>query len=163
MPVRYFVECVSKIRHFLTVVHYAICGTVCFQFTHFPCDDKDNIYIYTLSHYLHQIGIVNYYPLFTIGSWNNGMHCMSFYILMEAYYNEFCCIIVCENLINIMQGVYIYITGTCVLYRCLMLLLLLCSSLSLASFLRSLFAFLPPLDVIIFVCLSVYIVYLLAA
>ena len=35
----YFVECVSKIKHILSVIHYTICGAVCFQFTHFPCDD----------------------------------------------------------------------------------------------------------------------------
>ena len=42
----YFVECVSKIRHILSVIHYTIRGAVCFQFTHFPCDDWENIYIY---------------------------------------------------------------------------------------------------------------------
>ena len=31
----YFVECVSKIKHILSVIHYTICGAVCFQFTHF--------------------------------------------------------------------------------------------------------------------------------
>ena len=55
---------------------------VCFQFTHFPCDDWENRY--TLSYYHHQIGSMNYYPLFRVRSWNNGVHCMSFYILMEA-------------------------------------------------------------------------------
>ena len=35
----YFVECVSKIRHILSVIHYIICGAVCELFTHFPCDD----------------------------------------------------------------------------------------------------------------------------
>ena len=34
-----FVECVSKIKHILSVIHYTICGAVCFQFTHFSCDD----------------------------------------------------------------------------------------------------------------------------
>ena len=32
----YFVECVSKIEHILSVIHYTIYGTVSFQFTHFP-------------------------------------------------------------------------------------------------------------------------------
>ena len=36
-----------------------------------------------LSYYNHQIGSMNYYPLFRVRSWNNGMRCMSFYILME--------------------------------------------------------------------------------
>ena len=40
----YFVECVSKIKNILSVIHYTICGAVCFQFTHFPSDDRENIY-----------------------------------------------------------------------------------------------------------------------
>ena len=39
--------------------------------------------IYTLSYYHHQIGSMNYYPLFRVRSWNNGMHCMSLYILKD--------------------------------------------------------------------------------
>ena len=35
--------------------------------------------IYTLSYYHHQIGSMNYYPLFRVRSWNNGMRCMSLY------------------------------------------------------------------------------------
>ena len=38
--------------------------------------------IYSLSYYHHQIGSMNYYPLFRVRSWNNGMRCMSLYILM---------------------------------------------------------------------------------
>ena len=38
------------------------------------------IYIYTLSYY-HLIGSMNYYPLFRVRSWNNGM---SFYIIMPV-------------------------------------------------------------------------------
>ena len=38
-------------------------------------------YIYILSYYHHQIGSMNYYPLFRVRSWNNGVRCMSFYIL----------------------------------------------------------------------------------
>ena len=30
----YFVECVSKMKHILSVIHYTMCGAVCFQFTH---------------------------------------------------------------------------------------------------------------------------------
>ena len=33
---------------------------------------------YTLSYYHHQIGSMNYYPLFQVRSWNNGVCCMSF-------------------------------------------------------------------------------------
>ena len=70
---------VCKIKHILSVIHYTTCGAVCFQFTHCPCDDWENIY--TLSYYHHQIGNMNYYPFFRVRSWNNGMRCMSFYIL----------------------------------------------------------------------------------
>ena len=41
------------------------------------------IYIYTLSYYHHQIGSMNYYPLLRVRSWNNGMRCMHFYILLS--------------------------------------------------------------------------------
>ena len=36
-----------------------------------------------LSYYHHQIGGMNYYPLFRVMSWNNGMRCMSLYILFN--------------------------------------------------------------------------------
>ena len=52
-----FVECVSKIKHILSIIHYAICGAVCFQINHFSCDDWESIY--TLSYYHHQIGSMN--------------------------------------------------------------------------------------------------------
>ena len=45
-------------------------------------------YISFVSYYLHQIGGMNYYPLFRVSSWNNGMRCMSFYILSN-YVIEF--------------------------------------------------------------------------
>ena len=38
--------------------------------------------IWTLSYYHHQIGSMNYYPLFRAKSWDNGMRCMSLYIIM---------------------------------------------------------------------------------
>ena len=43
-----------------------------------------------LSYYHHQIGSMDYYPLFRIMSWNNGMRCMSLYILMMWYYIHHC-------------------------------------------------------------------------
>ena len=46
-------------------------------------------YIYTLSYYHHQIGSMNYYPLFRVRSWNNGVRCMSFCILMIYIYSCF--------------------------------------------------------------------------
>ena len=39
--------------------------------------------MYTLSYYHHQTGSMNYYPLFRVRSWNNGMRCMSLYNLMD--------------------------------------------------------------------------------
>ena len=76
----YFVQCVSKIKHIFSVIHYTICGPVCFQVTHFPCDDWDNIdfvlfiiviksKVWTIIHFL--------------GSWNNGMRCMSPHIIIS--------------------------------------------------------------------------------
>ena len=72
---------VCKIRHVLSVIYYTIRGAVCFQLTHFPCDAWENIY--TLSYYHHQIGSMNYCPLFRVRSWNNGVRCMSFSILND--------------------------------------------------------------------------------
>ena len=40
------------------------------------------IYIH-FSYYHLQTGSMTYYPLFRVRSWNNGMRCMSFYILMN--------------------------------------------------------------------------------
>ena len=45
--------------------------------------------IYTLSYYHHQIGRMNYYPLFRVRSWNNGVRCMSLYILFKHVPWEF--------------------------------------------------------------------------
>ena len=39
--------------------------------------------VYTLSYNHHQIGIMNYYPLFRARTWNNGVRCMSFYIIFS--------------------------------------------------------------------------------
>ena len=58
------------------------CQAVCFQFTHLPCDDWENIY--TLSYHHHQIGSMSYYLLFRVRSWNNGIRCMSLYILKSS-------------------------------------------------------------------------------
>ena len=38
--------------------------------------------IYNLSYHHNQIGSMNCYPLFRVRSWNNGMRCMSLYILI---------------------------------------------------------------------------------
>ena len=75
---------VCKIKHILSVIHHTICGAVCFEFTHFSCDDWENIY--TLTYYHHQIWSMNYYPLFRVRSWSSGALCMSFYIFMTGNY-----------------------------------------------------------------------------
>ena len=73
-------NCVGKIKRILSVIHYTICGAVCFQFTHFPCDHWDNIY--TLSYYHHQIGSMNCYPLLRVRSWNSGVR---LYVFLYSY------------------------------------------------------------------------------
>ena len=44
--------------------------------------------IYTLSYYHHQIGSMNYYPLFRARSRNNGMRYMFLYILLKAWWRH---------------------------------------------------------------------------
>ena len=46
--------------------------------------------IYTLSYYHHQIGSMNYHPLFRVRSSNNGMGCMSLYILKDGDLTKNC-------------------------------------------------------------------------
>ena len=70
----------SKIKSVLSTIFLAIYGAVCIQLTHFSQDDCENIYIYIFIHY--QIGSMTCLPLFKVRSRNNGMSCMSFYILM---------------------------------------------------------------------------------
>ena len=51
MPVRYNLSSVwvrLSISSQLSVIFYTICGAVCFQFTHFLCDDWENIYFLCL-------------------------------------------------------------------------------------------------------------------
>ena len=47
--------------------------------------------IYTLSYYHHQIGSMNYYPLFRARSWNNGMRCMSIFLLYYFWDSQHHC------------------------------------------------------------------------
>ena len=49
--------------------------------------------IHTLSYYHHQIGSMNYYLLFRVRSWNNGMRFISFYILIRYHGVGSCCIL----------------------------------------------------------------------
>ena len=76
IPFRYILSSVWVRLSLFSVIHYTICGAVWIY-----------IYIYTLSYYHHQIGSMNYYPLFRVRSWNNGARCMSFYILIP-YFRE---------------------------------------------------------------------------
>ena len=62
MPVRYNLSNVWVRLSIFSIIHYIICGAVCFQFTHFFHDDWENIHILFYHH--HQIGSMNYYPLF---------------------------------------------------------------------------------------------------
>ena len=82
-------ECVSMMQSILSVIFHAIYGTVCILFTHFSCDDCENMC--TLSYYHHQIGRMTHLPLFRVRSWNYGMRCMSFYILMPAVVQTMAC------------------------------------------------------------------------
>ena len=47
--------------------------------------------IYTLYYYHHQIGSMNYYPLFRARSWNNGMRCMSIFLLYYFWDSQHHC------------------------------------------------------------------------
>ena len=65
----------------LEAIFHALYGAVCIQLTHVSCDDCENMC--TLSHHHYQIGSMTHLPLFRVRSWNNGIHCMSFYILKQ--------------------------------------------------------------------------------
>ena len=62
-------------------IFHAIYGAMCIQLTHLSHDDCENTC--TLSYYHHQSGSMTHSPLLRVRSWNNGMRCMSFYILLE--------------------------------------------------------------------------------
>ena len=74
--------CEEDLEYYLSYPLYNMWGCV-FSVYQFPCDDWENIY--TLSHYHHQIGSMDYYPLFRVTSWNNGLRCMSFWILIISF------------------------------------------------------------------------------
>ena len=80
MPVRYILSSVwARLSIFsqLSIIPYM--GPCVFSF---PISLVTIERIYTLSYYHHQIGSMNYYPLFRVRSWNNGIRCMSLYVLM---------------------------------------------------------------------------------
>ena len=75
--------CEWDLAYSLSYPLYNMWGCVCFHLTHLSCDDWENIY--TLSYYHHQIGNMNYHPLFRVRPWNNGKRCMSFYVLYMIF------------------------------------------------------------------------------
>ena len=66
----------SKIEHILSIIHYKICGAVSFSL---PISLM-MIVLLSSSNRKYEL-----YPLFRVRSWNNGVRCMSFYILMVMF------------------------------------------------------------------------------
>ena len=80
MPVRYLLSSVwvrLSIFSQLSIVHYMRLCVFSLPISLIMTEK-----IYTLSYYHYQIGSMNYYPLFRVRSWNNGVCCMSVYILI---------------------------------------------------------------------------------
>ena len=106
----------SKINDIISVIHYTICGAVCFQFTHSLYDGWENIY--TLSYNHHLIGSMNYYPLFRVRPWNNGMHCMSFFILMSRYQEDAIKIMQLYAIADLFPKTSVYVTDMIYIAAC---------------------------------------------
>ena len=66
------------VQTYLKTLNLRLSDIFCFQFTNSLVMIER---IYTLSYYHHQIGNMNYYLLFRVRSWSNGLRCMSFFIL----------------------------------------------------------------------------------
>ena len=79
MPVRYILSSVWVELSVFSQLSIIQCMGMC-VFS-FPISLVMIEKIYTLSYYHHQIGSMNCYPLFRVRSWNNGLRCMSLYIL----------------------------------------------------------------------------------
>ena len=80
LPVRYILSSVwvrLSIFSQLSIVHYM---WLCVFSLPISCMMTEKVY--TLSYYHHRIGGMNYYPLLRVRSWNNGMRCLSLYILI---------------------------------------------------------------------------------
>ena len=75
--------CVSKITSILSDIFHAIYGAMRIQLTHFSYGDCENTC--TLSYFHHQIVSVTHLLLFRVRSWNNGMRCTSFDILIKIF------------------------------------------------------------------------------
>ena len=65
---------------------YPLCNIWGCMFSDYPISSWWLREYIALSYYHHQIGIMNYYTLFRVRSGNNGMHCMSLYILLVYVY-----------------------------------------------------------------------------
>ena len=72
----YFVECVRlSIFSQICIIQY-----MGLRVSSLPISRVMIERIYTLSYYHHQIGSMNYHPLYRVRSWNSGMRCMFLYI-----------------------------------------------------------------------------------
>ena len=63
---------------------------MCFQFTHLPCDDWENIYIYKQMYFVLLSSSNLKYELLSIvmvRSWNNGMRCLYILIILITRFN----------------------------------------------------------------------------
>ena len=79
MLVRYMMPSVClRLRQFSQLSLYSLYGAVCLQLTQFSCDDRENVYFILLSSSNRKYESL---PLFRVRSWNNGMRCMSYYVL----------------------------------------------------------------------------------
>ena len=87
MPVRYISSCVwVRLSMFspLSVIQYVGLYVIVLPISVVMIEI---IYIYSLSYCHQQIGSMNYYPLFRVRSWNNGVRCMYFFILRNTFSN----------------------------------------------------------------------------
>ena len=87
MPVRYILSSVWITLSIFSQLSIMQCKGLCIL--NLPISLVMIERIYTLSYYHNQIGSVNYYPLFRVRSWNNGMRFMSLYILSDVIEREY--------------------------------------------------------------------------
>ena len=80
MLVRYMLPSVClRLRQFSQLSYIQYMGLCIFSLPNSPVMI---VRMCTLSYYHHQTGSMNHQPLFRVRSWNNGMRCMSYYVLM---------------------------------------------------------------------------------
>ena len=79
MLVRYMLPSVClRLRQFFLLSFIQYMGLCVFSLPNSPVMI---VRMCTLSYYHHQTGSMNHKPLFRVRSWNNGMRCMSYYVL----------------------------------------------------------------------------------